>query len=364
MLSLPPSKPSDLTPSSTIAEWLKPLVGRQFVLTGKSRTDGSAARKMVMECLSPHFCSSPSYEGKPTCAKKGVPKITRELLDTYIVTTGSNYNLQIWNRIPDGNDVLIDYGNGATLLSKDVRLVFIRINPEKSIVDSIIVATPHEIARRFGRFGVPTIKWQLIISDSKRQSIINSNPPVLVEPDLIPDDILSENISYHSVDMSTEPERGKIAPIRELAPVLIDTLLGTVIEPAATKNRGQQLEYSVISLLDYDIDKDSSLAGGYPDLPNQALEIKIQDSPTVDLGKYSPQFKSDIYPGLSIDTENMRYLIALMDKETNKVEGLILAPGKKLGEHFSYVADKNFKCQRSIPMSFFDEYSGQSVFIG
>lgn len=364
MLSLPPSKPSDLTPASTIAEWLKPLIGRSFILTGRSRTDGSSARKMVTECLASHYDFMPSYDEEPTCAKKGVPKITRELIDTYIVTTGSNYNLQIWNRIPDGNDILVDYGNGNTLTSKDVRLVFIRVNPATDVIDSIVIATPKEIAKRFGRFGVPTIKWQLIISDAKRQSIVNSNPPVLIEPDLISDELLSESISYHSIDMSTKPERGKIAPIKDLAPVLIDTLLGAVIEPAATKNRGQQLEYSVISLLDYDVDEDSTLAGGYPDLPNQALEIKIQDSPTVDLGKYSPQFKSEIYPELSIDTENMRYLIALMDKETNTVEGFILAPGKKLGEHFSYVADKNFKCQRSIPMSFFDSYSGQSVYIG
>lgn len=52
-----------------------------------------------------------------------------------------------------------------------------------------------------------------------------------------------------------------------------------------------------------------------------------------------------------------------MNKETNEVEGFILVPGKSLGEHFSYVADKNFKCQRSIPMSFFDSYKGQSVFL-
>ena len=155
-----------------------------------------------------------------------------------------------------------------------------------------------------------------------------------------------------------------IAPIEDLAPIFIDSLIGKTIEPAATKNRGQQLEYSVISLLDYNVKEESTLAGGYPDLPNQALEIKIQDSPTVDLGKYSPQYKADIFPDVSVNTENMRYLIALMNKETNVVEGLILLPGKKLGEHFSYVADKSYKCQRSIPMAFFDDLAGTASFIG
>lgn len=364
MLSLPPSTPNELTPSPTIAKWLQPLVGSEFHLTGKSRTDGSSARKLVAECLAKHYDGLPEYTQEPVVALKGVPKIQRELLDTYIVTSGSNYNLQIWNRIPASDDILIDYGSLGCLRCSDVRLVFIRINPRESVIESIIVASPKEIEKRFGKFGVPTIKWQLIISDSKRQSIIESDPPILIEPDLLPEDILGGNVSYHSVDMSANPEAGKIAPIRTLAPILVDTLLGTVIEPAATKNRGQQLEYSVISLLDYDVDEESTLAGGYPDLPNQALEIKIQDSPTVDLGKYSPQFKADIFPDLSINTQNMRYLIALMNKETNVVEGLVLLPGKRLGEHFTYVADKNYKCQRSIPMSFFEEFKGESLFIG
>lgn len=60
----------------------------------------------------------------------------------------------------------------------------------------------------------------------------------------------------------------------------------------------------------------------------------------------------------------MRYLIALMDKETSEVKGFVLMPGKKLGEHFTYVADQNYKCQRSIPMSFFDQFEGTATFIG
>lgn len=364
MLSLPPLSPSNMTPSSVIAEWLEPLVGQPFSLSGKSRTDGSAARKMVAACLEKHYDVIPMLEVKPKCAKKGVPKIAFELIDTYIVTTGSNYNLQVWNRIPNSSDVLIEYDNGEVLTCKDVRLVFIRINPEKNFIESIIVASPNEIESRFGRFGVPTIKWQLIISDSKRQAIIDNNPPVLVEPDILPDEILSGRVSYHSLKMYESPQAGMIVPIEDLAPILIESLIGKVIKPAATKNRGQKLEYSVISLLNYKLDENSTLAGGYPDLPNQALEIKIQDSPTVDLGKYSPQNKTEIFPNVSIDTESMRYLIALMNKQTNVVEGFVLAPGKKLGEHFSYVADKSYKCQRSIPMNFFDRFAGTSSFIG
>lgn len=177
------------------------------------------------------------------------------------------------------------------------------------------------------------------------------------------EDFLNDSITYHSMDMFDEPKEGEVASIEALESVLIENLLGKTIDPAATKNRGQSLEYSIVEMLNYDVDESSSLAGGYPDLPNQALEIKIQDSPTVDLGKYSPQFETEVYSDLDITTGSIRYLIALMNRTTNEVEGFVLVPGKSLGEHFSYVADKSFKCQRSIPMTFFEKYKGKSVYL-
>lgn len=43
-------------------------------------------------------------------------------------------------------------------------------------------------------------------------------------------------------------------------------------------------------------------------------------------------------------------------------DGLIMCPGEELGKSFTYVAEKSFKCQRSIPMNFFEEFKGQVVF--
>jgi hypothetical protein len=55
------------------------------------------------------------------------------------------------------------------------------------------------------------------------------------------------------------------------------------------------------------------LLGGYPDIPNQALEVKVQDSATVDLGKYTPEYEETITSYLQVTTKDMRYLIALTD---------------------------------------------------
>lgn len=35
---------------------------------------------------------------------------------------------------------------------------------------------------------------------------------------------------------------------------------------------------------------------------------------------------------------------------------------EELGKIFTYVSDKSYKCQRSIPMSFFEEQKGKVVY--
>lgn len=64
---------------------------------------------------------------------------------------------------------------------------------------------------------------------------------------------------------------------------------------------------------------------------------------------------------MKLTTEDVRYLIALTDA-TGLIEGIILSAGRFLGDTFTFVSDTNFKCQRSIPMSFFDKYNGKAVF--
>jgi hypothetical protein len=295
---------------------------------------------------------------------KGVPKIKRELLDTYIVTTGKSYNLQVWNRIPNSSNQLITYEDGSSLNCDDVRYALIKVDEVSNEIKCIVIMTAPEIERRFGKFGMPTIKWQLIISQSDRDRITHSSTRILLGEDLIPHEYLCNNNTEKMESYDEPPRPGKIMSLRAIAQVLSRGLIGKVIDSAATKNRGQSLEAATINLLGYHVDPDERLQGGYPDLPNQALEIKIQDSPTVDLGKYSPQTAEVIFPNVNVTTQSMRYLIALTDASSNMIEGIVVCAGADLGNYFSYVADKSYKCQRSIPMEFFDQFAGESVFLG
>lgn len=362
---IPPKSSNDLSSPEDLAKKLSCIVGTEFKLTGKTRTDGSNIRKLVASTLEktplPAKAEDGEYEIIPPKGK-GVPKITREFVDTYIVTSGTSYNLQVWNRIPASKTLLIELED-SNLKCNDVRFVFVRIDIENSIVDSIVILTLDFIEKNFGKFGKPTIKHQLLISSKIRNQIYGSEDKILFHPDSKKlSYLLKHNFEPPKENMVSEPVAQEIFSLKLIKDLVAKPLIGEKLEADATKNRGQALERKVLDLLGYPNDEKEQLYGAFPDIRNQLLEVKVQDSPTVDLGKFSPEFEEIVIKDLNITTYDVRYLIALTNPETEIIEGIILSSGEKLGEVFSYVSDKSYKCQRSIPIDFFDKYSGQSVF--
>jgi len=363
---IPPQSPALVMSAAKLIGSLNSLLGAPFHLSGKPRTDGSALRKLVSNALLTKSVAPEapvgSFEIIPP-KKKGVPKMIREMVDTYIVTTGDSYNLQVWNRYPNSRSVLVRYNNGESIRCKDIRLIFIKIDVEKEVINAIIILTPEYIENKFGKFGKPTIKHQLLILPKQREAIIKSTDSILSFPD-------TKNLTYRirhtykttPANMLCEPDFQDLFSIKLLTEMVAKKLIGKKLEASDTKNRGQALERLVLQLLGYSDDNLQSLAGGYPDIPNQLLEVKVQDSPTVDLGRYSPETDEIVMENSNVTTGDIRYLIALTNPQTNVIEGIVLAPGERLGEVFTYVSDTSFKCQRSIPMSFFDSYKGQCVF--
>ena len=356
----PPRSKALLSSPEMLVERLKPLIGTTFTLTRKARTDGSKFRKLVTTCLLSQHAPMPAdiraYKIVPPKAK-GVPNLRAEYIDTYIVTSGDAYNLQVWNRNPNSESVQIEYANGETLSANDVRFVLGKVNVETNILESIIVMSPDYIENTFGKFGKPTIKQQLIISGTKRAEIIADKWLFVndYEESLF---LLDENMT---LARSIKQLPSRVLPLSVIRERLGDDFIGTQLDTSlSTKEKGQLLERIVARKLGYSISEAEMLEGGYPDIPNQMLEVKVQESPTIDLGKYSPQFEETIHGDFT--TKNMRYLIALVNSSTGIVEGVILCPGEELGKHFSYVAEESYKCQRSIPMSIFDEHRNEVVY--
>ena len=327
----PPKCKSVISTPEALVEALRPLIGQTIPMTGKSRTDGSNFRKIVTNHLLSNYMpeAADEYEIVPP-KQKGVPAFLREYIDTYIVTTGNSYNLQVLGKINADN-----------------------------CIESIVVMTPDYIENRFGKFGKPTVKQQLIISNKKREYIIRDGGMVIADSNL-PQEILASGDETINADVSIKDEPNKVLPIEIIDERISDKLIGKKLDISlSTKQRGQQLERMVAYQLGYS-GKQDSLEGGYPDIRNQMLEVKVQDSPTIDLGKYSPQFEEQINDNFT--TRTIRYLIALTNAMDGAIDGLIMCPGEELGKSFTYVAEKSFKCQRSIPMNFFEEFKGQVVF--
>lgn len=361
----PPISKKHLSSNEAIASSLQILIGQSFPLTGKSRTDGSNIRKLVARTLLKAGVPQPSqqanYEIVPPKGK-GVPKILLEYTDTYIVTSGSSYNLQVWNRNPSSKSVQIQFKNGDTLCSDEVRFVLVKVNQSTEKIDAVIVLSPEYIERKFGVFGKPTIKQQLIISNTARNIVLGKPDRILFYNDLVNIGNVNNSRNLGSLSIHDEPSSSSLLPLKEIQRFVKNNLIGHTIPAAATKTRGQKLEEEFALALGYKLRAGELLAGGFPDIRNQALEVKIQDSPTVDLGMYSPEFLADIPSCSGFNTETVRYFIALTDPNTGLIEGAVLCPGVCLGNHFTYVGDKSYKCQRSIPMSFFAKFTGKSVF--
>ncbi len=356
---IPPKQKGMVSSPSKLLNHLKPLIGTKLQLTGKSKTDGSNFRKIVVNQLLGAYRpeASDEYEIVPLKGK-GVPSFLREYIDTYLVTTGTSYNLQVWNRVPNSDARLVDLKNGETLLACEVRFVLGKVDSDGTI-DAIVVMTPDYIEDKFGKFGKPTVKQQLIISNKQREDIIAAGG-MIIEDKSLPKEIFAENNVSISKKISIKDQPDKVLSIEAINNRVSDKLMDTTLDTSlSTKQRGQQLERIIAYQLGYR-NFQNGLEGGYPDIRNQMLEVKVQDSPTVDLGRYSPQYEEEI--DAVFTTRMVRYLIALTDADSGSIESFILCPGEELGRYFTYVAEESFKCQRSIPMEFFERFKGQVVF--
>jgi hypothetical protein len=357
---VPPKSPKGVLSSAELTRRLGKIVGTSIRLTGKTRTDGAAIRKIVAQCLYSQGLSAPARVGTYHIIPprgKGIPRLLRELIDTYVVTSGNSYNLQVWNRLPNSRMPLIEYSDGKTIKSNDIRLVFVKVDLRKNIIESVVVLTPQYIERHFGPFGIPTIKHQFIISEQKRQEIYK-NGGMLIGSDSYP---CRQRYVLPFEGINRFPKaKSDVFGIEVLKRRLVPGLIGKKFTQSDTKSRGQALERKVAELLGYKVER--RLVGQFPDLPNQLLEVKIQDSPTIDLGKYTPESRLLVCRQPEITTQDIRYLIVLTHAKTNMVKGVVLLSGMDIESHFTYISASSYKCQRAIKMDFFNKYARKCVF--
>lgn len=276
------------------------------------------------------ICESLGYN-VPKTFKRTKPRFMGQNFDVY---TQKSLNVQIWNEELDANR----------------RYVFIRIN-DLDIITAVKIITGKELTK-YDKTGTLTRKYQasMIHQDSNFCSDTDSDN---IQNWLIPNDNVSLSNSPNA--LPTADELLSIQTIFERLKSLVGTHIN-YLNATQERNRGAILHELICSNLGYGTYEDD---GSYPDIKNQLLEIKLQTSPTIDLGLHSPTDKELI---LSLDnkhfySEDIRY--AIFDAEfigdSVQLNKLYVVSGKEFPSVFPLFKGKvtNSKIQLSLPKDFF-----------
>lgn len=287
--------------------------------------------KVVKESV----CRALGYPVPPSF-KKTQPRFVGQMFDTYAQKSN---NLQVWNEE----------------LSPTRRYVILRVD-EADQIASVKVVNGEELAQ-LDTTGTLTQKYQarLIPGVASEELISPTDTDAL-----LPHTRAGANLAQ-SVSPIDHPTHGLILPIGEV----FERLRGAVGRsfPDAgwdqERNRGAALHRIVCELLGYADYRDD---GRFPDVRNQLLEVKLQTSPTIDLGLVKPASEEPLdvpqIAGTQVRHCDVRY--ALFYAQTDGAEvtltHLYLTTGASFFSRFPQFGGKvlNKKLQIPLPSDFFD----------
>ena len=282
-----------------------------------------------------HICRSLGYPIPPSF-QKVQPRFPGQLFDTYVQKSN---NLQIWNEE----------------LSATRRYVIIRVEP-KNVIGKIKVVTGNTLAM-LDTTGTLTQKYQAsLITGSKRTELISAQDTETLRA------IVRAGVDITgATSPADEPLAMELLPIQDI----FERLRGLVGESFADagreqeRNRGALLHRLVCQHLGYADYRDN---GKFPDVRNQLLEVKLQTSPTIDLGLVRPN-SEEALDVPKIDNRQIRHcdvryalFCAEIDGEIVTLTHMFLSTGEKFFSRFPQFQGKvlNRKLQIPLPPDFFD----------
>jgi hypothetical protein len=282
-----------------------------------------------------NVCRALGYPVPPSF-KKTQPRFVGQMFDTYAQKSN---NLQVWNEE----------------LSPSRRYVILRVD-EADQIARVKVVNGEELAQ-LDTTGTLTQKYQArLIPGTASEELVS---PTDTEA-LLPHTRAGANLA-HTVSPIDHPAHGLILPIGEVFERLRGAI-GRSFPDAGwdqERNRGAALHRIVCELLGYADYRDD---GRFPDVRNQLLEVKLQTSPTIDLGLVRPASEEPLdvpqIAGTQIRHCDVRY--ALLYAQTDGAEvtltHLYLTTGASFFSRFPQFGGKvlNKKLQIPLPSDFFD----------
>jgi hypothetical protein len=268
----------------------------------------------------------------PPSFKRTEPRFPAQNFDKYLQQSN---NLQIWNQE----------------ISDNRRYVLIKVD-EDGVVKKVRAITGDQLAP-MDKTGKLTQKYQARMVDKAGSGLLSRRDTPQIT-------YWYGNINDLAGAMPNEdPVKGKVMPIDKLYDKL-ESLVGESFEDLGAtqdRNRAAILHALVLDKLGYENYLDD---GSYPDVRNQMLEVKLQTSPTIDLGLHSPEDDEVIFQTGEDEfhSSDIRYVIASGDTEGNKVtiNYVYLVTGEDFTKHFLLFGGKvrNTKIQIPLPKDFFD----------
>ncbi|MGB8657048.1 MAG: restriction endonuclease [Candidatus Zixiibacteriota bacterium] len=282
-----------------------------------------------------HVCRGLGYP-VPLIFKKTQPRFPGQIFDTYVQKSN---NVQVWNE---------------EIVPKR-RYVIIRVDEDEMIV-KVKVVTGDTLAM-LDTTGTLTQKYQarLIPSKSKVELVTKEDTDLLrkfvrigVDPTALESPV-------------NNPTAGELLPISEIFNRL-KVLVGTRFSDTGydqERNRGAELHRLVCKCLGYVDYRD---VGQFPDVRHQLLEVKLQTTPTIDLGLVCPDSTEALdmpkMEGRQIRHCDTRYALfyAKTDGKSVTLTHFLLTTGECFFRRFPKFQGKviNKKLQIRLPSDFFD----------
>lgn len=283
-----------------------------------------------------HVCRALGYP-VPSSFRKTQPRFPGQFFDTYVQKSN---NLQVWNEE----------------LAPTRRYAIVRVR-EDDVITQIKVVTGNELAS-LDTTGTLTQKYQarLTLGDARAELITDT------DTDLLRPFVQKEVDLTALASLLDHPRAGQILAIRNIFERL-QPLIGLGFPDIGydqERNRGAELHRLVCERLGYADYRDD---GQFPDVRHQLLEVKLQTSPTIDLGLICPDSKEALnmprIEGRGIRHCDVRYALfhAATDGRSVTLTHLFLTTGEKFFTRFPQFQGKvvNRKLQIPLPPRLFDE---------
>jgi hypothetical protein len=300
-----------------------------MVLDGPLRTRGKKAKEAVAALM--------GYP-VPLSFKRTKPRFPGQNLDVFVQKSN---NLQLWNEEAEATR----------------RYGLIRVD-DSNLVTRVRVLTGSAVAE-YDTTGTLTSKYQ-----AKRKAglsgsmLVTEQDTSRLREELLPSSGLTAD-QLRSISPIARPVVGSVLPIASIFDRLV-TLVGQRIHDPGQlqdRNRGAELHKRICSVLGLGAYAD---AGQFPDVRSQALEIKLQMSPTIDLGLVAP---SGTEPAEDLGEDlrhcDVRYAIIYGEQLGTSevlVTEVVVSTGEGFFDEFRLFGGliQNRKLQLRLPDSLFD----------